>query len=106
MVSADLPPGGTRAVIAAMPHRLSVFLSRSTEFARQFTHAARRGADRYQGWAEASQQAGSALGIVLLSVISAIIVCGSLAALWFLATIVFAPQLDLFSHIFYFSSTQ
>lgn len=54
-------------------------------------------------WIEGLRRTGSVFAIVALAVVSGLIVCAALGLLLWAASVVFAPQLQMLSHILFFT---
>ena len=78
-------------------------LERLRSSARWLGERANRSVRTVEERTENTRAAGSMLGVVILSLVGVIIVCVAIAVLWFFATVVFAPQLQLLSHVFFFT---
>jgi hypothetical protein len=63
----------------------------------------RRSSERLELRLEHTRTAGSFAAVLLLALLAALIVVLGLAVLWFIGTLVFAPQLQMLSHIFFFT---
>ena len=63
----------------------------------------RRSAEALELRLERTRAAGSLAAVLILALLAALIVVVGLAALWLIATLVFAPQLQMLGHIFFFT---